>query len=234
VQLLEACWEIVAPSFCVLCHAPPAAVPWLCRTCSARLALLGEPCCLRCGRPAVLPTPSCPSCPDWPPILVAARAGAPHAGAARELVGALKRRRVLAAAQPLGRLAAVAARQLRLPRDVFVSPVPLHWSRRRKRGFDQAAEIGRIVARALGRPFRARLLRRVRPAQPETFRTYAGRARELRGVFRASRRVRGRAVLLVDDTMATGLTVGSCARALRRRGAREVWVVTATQAPARR
>ncbi|MHC4954276.1 MAG: ComF family protein [Planctomycetota bacterium] len=146
----------------------------------------------------------------------------------------LKYGSVLAAARPLGHLAAAAARQLRLPEGtpggIVVVPVPLHPRRRRMRGFNQATEIARVAARELGLPVRARWLRRVRDDIPSVMRTTAGRRRSVRGAYRASPAVRARAILLVDDVMTSGATLGACARALARRGAGDVRAVTVTRA----
>jgi ComF family protein len=232
VGFLSALLDAVAPPLCVLCREPPGALPWLCGACADQLALFAGARCLRCGAPRPLPAPVCGACPeDWPARLVAARAAAPHAGTARALVHALKFRRVLAAARPLGYLAAAAARDLNLPRHVVVVPVPLHRRRRRERGFNQATEIARVVARELARPLKPRWLRRIRGASAVVHRTRSGRRRETRGAFRARRDVAGRTILLVDDVLTTGATLASCARALGRRGARAVYAVTATRAP---
>lgn len=189
---------------------------------------------MRCGATLFLPAPVCGACPDWTARLVAARAAAPHTGVARELVHALKFKGVLAAARPLGHLVAAAARQLALPGEVLVCPVPLHWTKRRQRGFNQAAEIARVAARELGLPYAPRLLKRVRGGVGSVHRSARGRAREVSGAFRADPAVRGRGVLLVDDVMTTGATLGACARALARRGADAVWAATATRSPSRR
>jgi predicted amidophosphoribosyltransferase len=71
----------------------------------------------------------------------------------------------------------------------------------------------------------------VRPESAAGARTPSGRAREERGAYRASAAVAGRDVLLVDDALVTGARLGACARALRRRGARDIFAVTATRVP---
>ncbi|MFI5403996.1 MAG: ComF family protein, partial [Planctomycetota bacterium] len=201
MHLLSALLDALTPPLCVLCRGPPGVLPWLCARCVARLDLARGAFCLRCGAPRPLPAPLCGACPDWPPRLVAARAAAPHTGAARELVHALKFKGVLAAARPLGYLVAAAARQLALPEGVVVCPGPLHWTKRRRRGFNQAAEIARVAARELALPLVTRWLRRARPGIGAVHRSVRGRDREVRGAFRAHPAVRFRAVLVVDDVL---------------------------------
>jgi len=230
VSFLHALLDAFTPPLCVLCRAPPGALPWLCHACAERLKLFSGARCLRCGAPRPLPAPMCGACPDWPRRFSGLRSAGPHSGAGRELVNALKHSGELAAARPLGCLAAAAARDLPLPRAAVVVPVPLHWKRRRKRGFSPAAEIARVVAGQLGLAHRSRLLRRIRP-ESGVRRTRRGRAREVLGAFRARPRVRGLSILLVTDVVVTGETVGACARALFRRGAGAAWGVAATRSP---
>ena len=106
-------------------------------------------------------------------------------------------------------------------------PVPLHASRRRERGFDQATHLACHV----GLPV-VHALRRVRPTAVQASLPAARRHGNVRGAFaarRAAATVRGRIVVLVDDVSTTGATLEACARALGDAGTREVRALTAAR-----
>jgi ComF family protein len=108
------------------------------------------------------------------------------------------------------------------PGDGFeaVVPVPLHRSRLRQRGFNQAELLARGVARKINAPVSGTLevVRRIRD-QVEL--SAAGRRANVAGAFRARDRVWGR-VLLIDDVFTTGATMSACAETLMGAGAQEV------------
>jgi ComF family protein len=115
--------------------------------------------------------------------------------------------------------------------DLIVA-VPLHWSRMRLRGFNQAAVLAAELSTRLDAALDNRILLRKRATPPQTGLTRAERIRNLRGVFqvRSKDAVRGRSILLVDDVLTTGATVDACARVLRAAGASKVSAVTAARA----
>ncbi len=99
-----------------------------------------------------------------------------------------------------------------------VVPVPLHWRRRRARGYDQAALLAKPVARALGVPALIHGLRRVRHTPSQVELPHHERRRNVDGAF-ASRKLRGaERVLLVDDVRTTGATLAAASEALREGG----------------
>lgn len=102
-----------------------------------------------------------------------------------------------------------------------VMPVPLHLTRLRWRGFNQAQLLVKGLAREANVPVDPWSLRRVRPTRPQVELTEAERRRNVAGAFHVTRpeRVRGRKILLMDDVYTTGATVDECSRALRRAGA---------------
>jgi ComF family protein len=106
----------------------------------------------------------------------------------------------------------------------LIVPVPLHWWRRLRRGFNQGEAIARGMARRLCLPLFPSCLRRCRSTQKQRGSPTA-RADNVRGAFRASGAVlQGRTVLLVDDVMTTGATLRESARVLREAGAARVVV----------
>lgn len=143
----------------------------------------------------------------------------------RKLIHLFKYGRVQTLSAPLGRLLAQA-----LPReqtfDVIV-PMPLHWRKRWQRGFNQAELLAREIGRRTHTPVRS-ALRRVRSTVSQAGLTSAKRRANVSGAFRAKRRspLDGQSVLLIDDVMTTGATAASCARALKRAGARQVTLLT--------
>ncbi len=108
-----------------------------------------------------------------------------------------------------------------------VVPVPLHWLRRWRRGFNQADVLARAVGRCHGLPVERRSLVRVRATPPQQG-DVAARRRNVRAAFavRRTQRIVGRRLLLVDDVFTTGATANACTAALLSAGASAVGVLT--------
>jgi len=154
-----------------------------------------------------------------------------YEGVGRELVARLKYRNARAAT---GFLAAAMAALVDPGEVDVVTWAPTTASRRRRRGFDQAALLARLVARRIGRPCRPLLTRP--PGPPQTGRAGAARRLPLAFVARPSRRGtderrRGARVLLVDDVVTTGATMTAAARALRAAGVTDVHGLAAARTP---
>ena len=103
-----------------------------------------------------------------------------------------------------------------------VIPVPLHWRRRRARGYDQAALLARPLARSLGVPVLLRGLRRVRNTPSQVDLPHAERQRNIVGAFAPWRLSGVRRVLLVDDVRTTGATLRAASAALKAGGVAQV------------
>ncbi len=118
----------------------------------------------------------------------------------------------------------------RLPDDVdAVLPVPLHWRRRAFRGFNQAEEIARPLARQLGVPLLHNVVRR-RPTSFQSGLSARERARNLRAAFVVRGTVACSHVLIVDDVITTGTTLRHIAAALKTAGIRRVSALAVARA----
>ncbi len=156
-----------------------------------------------------------------------------YEGPLRRLIHLFKFEGVPSLAAPLGRYLVRA-----LPRDCqfdVIVPMPLHWYRKWRRGFNQSELLAQEVARKLGLPVSAGALRRKRHAAPQSGLSSAARRRNVAGLFSVadSSQVEGRRVLLVDDVLTTGATAQAAARALKRAGAAQVAVLTIARADRR-
>ncbi len=145
-------------------------------------------------------------------------------------VRALKYRDKRALAPPIGRLLFARAVMTHLDVDEkrwdidLVVPVPLHTKRLRHRGFNQVSLLLSPFEAEAGLQVDHRLLRRKRATSSQAGLTRKGRLKNVVGAFELGRgkAVRGKRILLVDDVLTTGSTLGACAALLKRRGARSV------------
>ncbi|MCS7026669.1 MAG: ComF family protein [Bryobacteraceae bacterium] len=117
--------------------------------------------------------------------------------------------------------------------DVIV-PVPMHWWRAWRRGFNQAELLAKEVSRRAGVRM-CRAVRRKRWTPPQAGLSNRARRQNVSGLFEVTKpaEIRGLHVLLVDDVLTTGATASACASALKRAGARAVSVLTLARADRR-
>ncbi len=220
------------PQACALCAARSGDSP-LCSPCMNALPALSAACPL-----CASPTPSasiCGACLKRAPRFSATIAAGAYAYPLDRLVQALKYEHKLSLAQPLGhRLAAAIERSSgNLKRPDAVIALPLAPARQRERGFNQAIEIARVVARRTGVALEGGLIRTSNGAAQASL-PWAQRRRNVRGAFACTRSFSGRHVAIVDDVMTTGATLEAAATALLQAGAARVdaWVVARTLPPA--
>ncbi|MBS1817450.1 MAG: ComF family protein [Acidobacteria bacterium] len=200
----------------------------VCDACWASVLTIPEPQCRRCGDTldGRFHGEVCVACARRPSPIDQARAIGPYGGTLRDIVHALKYDGRRSLARPLAARMKSAATPFIA--DVHVAvPVPLHRSRRRSRGFNQAADL----ARHLGLPM-VHALARTRATDTQTALPADARHANVAGAFRLTRRGRalaGRGVLLVDDVRTTGATLEACAEVLKRAGVTRVCAVTAAR-----
>jgi ComF family protein len=228
-QSLAPLVDFVYPPRCPLCGEAIAAQTGLCGICWSELAIPGEPACGRCQRPfgsGIKPGAICGPCLAAPPKHDGIAAGTLYNDASRRLVLAFKHGRRIALAPMLARL--VAARLPALEGEWLVVPVPLHRWRLWRRGFNQAALLGRELARLTGGTLLVDGLVRRKPTPVLGGLTRKARAKAIKGAIAVApsrkTRIKGAQVLLVDDVLTSGATSDACVAALKRAGAEKVVV----------
>ena len=203
----------------------------MCAACWRAVRAFTPPLCDVCGAPAPASTRAergsrgCGLCAREPLAWVSrARALGPYDGALKDIVHGFKFRRCATLAAPLAHRLRERHRDV-LERADAVVPVPLHPSRRRQRGFNQA----HALAAHLGPPVLP-VLRRRRRTRPQASLGAASRHANVDNAFALCRRygwwswrpVLGKTVVLVDDVWTTGATLSACARLLHEAGAADV------------
>ena len=210
---------------CALCGMPKAGAGDLCPACERDLPV-NRPACLRCALPVPESGPRlCGHCLQTPPPFCRAQVPFRYETPLVALITGLKFRQQLPHARLLGNLFA-RHREPAASLPACIVPVPLHPARLRQRGYNQALELARPVARRLGIPLRPELARRIRATVPQSDLDLAARRRNLHRAFRVAAPGADH-IALFDDVMTSGQTLAALADAFLQAGARkvEVWAL---------
>jgi ComF family protein len=216
-KAIESSLARLLPQDCFLCGAP-AGDDLLCKACIASLPQMPAALCPRCALPA--PGASvCGACLKTVPHFDATHAVFRYEFPLDRLIQSLKYAHRLACAGFLGRMLT----QVALPfRPSLIVPVPLSAARIAERGFNQALEIARPLLRALDVPVELAHIHRRRDTSPQAGLPWKQRAMNVRHAFECEIDLTGHAVLVVDDVMTTGATLGELAHTLKAHGAARV------------
>lgn len=193
----------------------------------ARLIFLQAGCRL-CARPLEAvwsPDAVCPACLAKPPPWDEARAAVLYDEVSRPIVLNLKHGGRREGLEILCRWMVHAGRDMLDSTDYLV-PVPLHYRRLVRRGFNQSAWLAQGVSRQTGRSLLVDGLVRWRHTPSQAGKTLRQRRRNVAGAFAVRPRhrssIEGRRITLIDDVMTTGATARACCRALRQAGAQKI------------
>ena len=231
-RLASALANALLPSSCALCggHAQAA----VCIACE-RAYVLPETRCPCCANPlGTLDTARhCGACLAHAPSFDATRVACGYSAPLDGLVLQLKFSARLALAPWMARVLHDALRAAPAALPDVLCPVPLGPARLVERGYNQALEVARPLARGLGLPVVPHLLLRLRETAPQSGAAPGARRQNVRGAFGIGGAfdVRGRHVGVIDDVMSSGHTLAEVAAVLKRAGAARVTNIVFARTP---
>ncbi|NOZ52173.1 MAG: ComF family protein [Gammaproteobacteria bacterium] len=218
----------VIPPLCAVCGAPGHEKLDICIACIAEL-IRNSHACQRCALPmeaAQSDITLCGHCLRQPPHYDFSYAFALYEPPLDRLIQQLKFNNKLSYAQLLGSLMVTdIARNNGEPPELII-PVPLHPQRLRQRGFNQALEIARPIAKQLAIPMDTNSCQRTKATTEQSSLSAQQRADNIKGAFTISADISAEHVVIVDDVMTTGNTVSELARTIKKTGVHrvDVWV----------
>jgi ComF family protein len=221
--------DLVLPPVCVHCHEPIADHRRLCAACWREIDFITPPLCDRLGIPlshgdeggrTLSAQAIC-----GPPAFDRARAAARFGGVMRNLIHGFKYADRHEVVEMLARMMHLAGAELLADADLLM-PVPLHRWKLWQRRYNQAAMLAWRLASVTGHPVDMTSLCRARPTRSQVGLSAEERQANVSGAFTlapgAADAIRGKRILLIDDVLTTGSTVGACALLLRHAGAKQV------------
>lgn len=219
---------------CRLCHAPTRHAAGLCPDCEQALPHLSHACPV-CALPRDRSGPlhlPCGDCLSDPPAFDRARVPFVYREPIDDLVAGFKYHQGLSDGHMLAELllAYLAREQQKIE---MLLPIPLHPARLRRRGYNQAAELTRIISRGLGIPWRSGLLLRRKDGASQREAGRRQRLRNVRSVFTCEGCKLPERVAIVDDVVTTGATARAAASCLKQAGVTwvEIWALARTPKP---
>lgn len=232
--LMRRVLDAVLPPLCLSCGAVVAEPGSLCPQCWGRMGFLSAPHCHACGHPFDVDSGGegemlCGPCLAKPPPWGRARAVLRYDDASKPLILRFKHADRLEGAPAFARWMVRAGAELLAEAEILV-PVPLHRWRLLARRYNQAALLALAVGRQSGVAVAPDALIRLRRTLSQGHMDREQRRRNVAGAFAVSERrrdlVTGKRVVLIDDVLTTGATLGECARVLLKTGAARVDVLT--------
>jgi ComF family protein len=204
----------------------------LCEHCLDLFEPLKPPVCNLCGGPVKTGIPVCSYCKNRKFYFEYNRASYLYDELMRDLIHEIKFRNRKNYAAALGRLWAEACKADDFG-DVFcLVPIPLHKTKERERGFNQAEVLGKPLSEYFDVPMITGLLTRTRHTLPQSGLSPRGRMENVAGVFQINPKYKidGKKIVLIDDIYTTGASLNEAAKILMEHGAGQIICMTLTVA----
>ena len=211
--------DLLFPKRCVSCGKLGS---YVCKNCFSKIEFIEKPVCPICGRQAIGGKThlGCSGRFRLDGLVVACR----YKGAVKRAIAKVKYRWVFDIGKTLVDLVTLNLWRFELPKEVTLVPIPLHLSRERWRGFNQAEFLAKILAKEFGVES-LDLLVRIGKTQSQVGLDKKARRANVKGAFslKNGQDVLDKNILLIDDVYTSGATMAEAASVLKRAEARGVW-----------
>jgi ComF family protein len=211
------------PYTCLLCKRSTNSMRDLCNDCEESLPLLNHA-CLHCAYP-MLKNRNCNQCSKQSPSFDTIHALYLYEMPIKQLIHELKFKCVLVNARLLGELLAKQIQKnwyAQKPLPNCIIPIPLHPNRLKERGFNQALEIARPIAKAIKRPIKHKNIQRIKPTFAQATLNLVERHQNVQDAFRVDLDLTHQHIAVIDDVMTTGETVMAFCKTLKQAGAHKI------------
>lgn len=216
---------------CLLCLGPTHTRQLICTSCENDLPANNQHCII-CSKPLQSDSGQlvCGQCQKSPPAYISSHIPHIYSAPVKQLITQLKFHNNLSYASLLADNFANHLRQRNATLPECIIPVPLHPQRLRERGFNQALELARIVAKQLNIPLKNSLCKRSKATPYQSGLSAKQRKQNLKNAFKVTNEDHYQHVAIFDDVVTTGTTVNELAKELKKSGIEviEVWAIART------
>ena len=227
-QLAVRLWDQALQPICLHCRIDAESNHGLCEKC-LQLISFNATCCEICARP-LTQNLVCGQCQKIPPFFDRALTPLLYVDPVDRFLCGLKYREQFSFARFAAGVMTNHALKTGQKAPDMICPVPMTSKTLRKRGFNQSAFIGQLIAWQLGIPMSSNLILKTRDTAHQSDLKAKERQNNLKGAFECKRQVRGRHIVIVDDVLTTGATANEISKTLKKYGASrvDIWACART------
>ena len=220
--------NLLYPRRCPLCHRIlKDSRALICPECAQELKPVSDPRCYKCGKPVKEEEEYCKDCMAHPGAFDQGRGIFLYDDRMKYSIMKYKYFGCREYSRFYGRALYLYGKDmLALWKPESIVPVPLHWKKRRARGFNQSELIAEELSANIGIPVDTCMLKKIKATNSQKKLDAAGRRKNLKEAFLVTGNPAGKCILLVDDVYTTGSTMDALAHALLEKGASHVFFLT--------
>jgi competence protein ComFC len=223
--------DLIFPPVCALCRKRVDKEKLFCPGCFTLFEIADKMPCRKCGIQILNNSNSemlCASCQNQGFVFERTISVLSYEGAAREAIHLFKYKKNLRVGSWLSSLMSSIFESLDdKPKIDYVVSVPMYWWKNWFKGFNHADILAKSVSRQLNMPYSSKLIVRRKPGLSQTNLDRKMRFKNVERAFLVKKEVPSKNILLVDDVITSGATANACALALKKAGAKSVFILTA-------